>query len=203
MAAQYDPQKELQVLNVPHDPHPTEGDFKSWSAMLAKIPKHLRSPWLEFEYQHECALRINRSRVDIPLECGPQFKAGIAALVKVVQHHKVSVVINLFFHSMGRVATSNARPSEPVYVCVRDKPMSVADCESILVKIPTSDAVEAYRLVEREFAEKRRRLEAHRSHKVCFIRLGLDLALERLKIAEKRIRVVLEHMPNFPGPLEE
>jgi len=182
---------------------PTEGELKYRSAMLAKIPMHLRSPWMTFEYRHEYALIKNTMPTSEPIGRGADFKAGIGALVKAVRPHKVVVVINLFFHSMGRAVASNMRPSESGRVCVRDQPMTVADCESILVRIPTSDAVEAYSLVKHAFAEKRRELEAHRAHRVCFIRLGLDLTLARLEIAEKRMRVVLEHMPGFPGPSEE
>jgi hypothetical protein len=196
---------QIQILNENYLAMvaPTEGELKNWSAMLSKIPMHLRSPWMTFEYRHEYVLIKDTLLTSEPIGRGADFKAGIRALVKAVRPHKVVVVINLFFHSMGRAVASNTRPSEPGYVCIRDQPMTVADCESILVKISTSDAVEAYRLVKHAFAEKRRELEAHRAHRVCFIRLSLGLALARLEIAEKRMRVVLEHMPGFPGPSRE
>ena len=89
-------------------------------------------------------------------------------------------------------------PTKPV--CIHDEPMTVTDCESILVTITTSDAVKAYHMVQDAFAEKRRKLEVHRSHRVCFIRLSLQKSLERLEIAEQKIREVMENIPGFPKP---
>ena len=78
--------------------------------------------------------------------------------------------------------------------------MTVAKCESIFVKIPTSNAVKAYRTLQDAFAEKRMRLEKHRSHRVCSIRLSLQKSLERLEIAEKKICELMENIPRFPKP---
>jgi len=180
---------------------PTEDEVKTWSTMIAKIPMHLRSPWLKFEYRRdERILSVNPLKIRKPLECGPEIKAGIGALIEAARPHGVIVVIEHFFHKIGSLPATRTRSTWPADVCVRDEPMTVTDCESILVRIPTSDATEAYRVVKRAFAEKRRRFEKHRSHRVCFVRLGLKVALERLEAAEKITMEAMEHLPGFPGP---
>lgn len=177
---------------------PTDEELKVWSAMIAKIPMHLRSRWLTFQYYYECELSIFSVINPTPREPGPEFEAAIRALVKAARPHQVVVVINLFFHRMGAFGVSGMGPTKPV--CIHDEPMTVTDCESILVTITTSDAVKAYHMVQDAFAEKRRKLEVHRSHRVCFIRLSLQKSLERLEIAEQKIREVMENIPGFPKP---
>ena len=145
---------------------PTDDELKVWSAIIARIPTHLRSRWLTFQYYYECELSIFSECNPTPREPGPEFEAGIRALVKAAQPHQVAVAINLFFHRMGAFGVSGTLPTKPV--CIIEEPMTVAELESILVKIPTSDAVKAYRVVQNAFAEKRKRLEKHRSHRVCF-----------------------------------
>jgi len=180
---------------------PSDDELRTWSAMIARIPMHLRSRWLTFQYYYEYDLSFFSALYPKPLESGPDFETGIRALVKAARPQEVVVVINLFFHRMGAFGGSGSRPSGPVqFICNRDQPMTVADCESLLVKIPTSDAVKAYGMVQDAFAEKRRDLEKHRSHRVCFIRLGLDKSLQRLEIAEKKIREVMQNLPGFPKP---
>lgn len=177
---------------------PTDDELKVWSAMIANIPMHLRSRWLTFQYYYKCELSIFSVINTTPREPGPEFEAGIRALVKAARPHQVVVAVNLFFHRMGAFGVSGMGPTKPV--CIHDEPMTVTECESILVKIPTSDAVKAYRMVQAAFAEKRRQLEVHRSHRVCFIRLSLQKSLERLEIAEQKIRELMENIPGFPKP---
>ncbi|GAB7331191.1 hypothetical protein MBLNU13_g02661t1 [Cladosporium sp. NU13] len=177
---------------------PADDELKIWSAMIARIPMHLHSRWLTFQYYYECELSIFSEWNPTPRESGPEFEAGIRALVKAARPHKMVVAIKVFFHRMGAFGTSGMGHTLPV--CVRDELMTVAECESILVKIPTSDAVKAYRMFQDAFAEKRRRLEKHRSHRVCFIRLSLQKSLERLEIAERKIRELMENIPGFPKP---
>jgi hypothetical protein len=179
---------------------PTDDELKIWSAMIANIPMHLRSHWLTFQYYYECELSIFSVINTTPREPGPEFEAGIRALVKAARPHSLNLAINLFFHRMGAFGSSGTGPMDTIYICVRDEPMSVAECESIFIEIPTSDAVKAYRMVQDAFAEKRRKLETHRSHRVCFIRLGLQKSLERLQIAEKKIRELMENVPGVPKP---
>lgn len=158
---------------------PTDAELKTWSTMIANIPAHLRSRWLTFQYYYECELSIFSQLNPTPREPGPEIERGIGALVKAARPYTVVVAIDLFFHRMGAFTVSGMRPTKPVNLCIHDEPMTVAECESILIRIPTSDSVKAYRVVEEAFAEKRRRLEMHRSHRVCFIRLGLQKSLER------------------------
>ena len=179
---------------------PSNDELKRWSAMIARIPTHLRSRWLTFQCYHACELSMFSKYNPTPREPGPEFEAGIRALVKAARPHSLNLAINLFFHRMGAFGSSGTGPMDTIYICVRDEPMSVAECESIFIEIPTSDAVKAYRMVQDAFAEKRRKLETHRSHRVCFIRLGLQVSLERLQIAEKKIRELMENVPGFPKP---
>jgi hypothetical protein len=176
-----------------------------WSAMIARIPVHLRSCWLTSQYYYECELNIFSKLNPNPLEPRREFETGIRALVSATRPHQAYLAIGIFFRRMGACSSSGTSPpgmwrSKQVHICKLDEPTMVADCESILVKIPTSDTVKAYRMVREAFAEKRRRLEKHRSHRVCFVHLGLRKSLERLEIAEQKIREVMENLPGFPKP---
>lgn len=200
----------MHLKRTPTDYHtmtavPWDNELRIWSAMIARVPMHLRSRWLTFQYYYECELSIFSKLNPKPLELRSEFETGIRALVSATRPHQAYLAINIFFHRMGAFGVAGMsppgeRPSKPVYICAHDEPMTVADCESILVKIPTNDAVKAYRMVQDAFAEKRRRLEKHRSHKVCFVRLSLQKSLERLDMAEKKIREVMENIPGFPKP---
>jgi hypothetical protein len=58
--------------------------------------------------------------------------------------------------------------------------MSSYECEQILFKIPVNDKVQAQQIIDEAFAAKCSQFEAHRAHRVCFIRLGIDQALQNL-----------------------
>jgi len=152
---------------------------------------------LKFQYSYNCEL----SKFS-PLypKRGLEFEAGIGALITAARPYEVTVVISLSFNIMSAYGVPRTRVSKPLHICAHDEPMTMTDCESILVEILTSDAVKAYRAVQDAFAEKRRRLEVHRSHRVCFVRLSLKVGLERLEMAEKEIHEVLENLPGFPKP---
>jgi len=69
---------------------PTDEELKVWSAMIANIPMHLRSRWLTFQYYYECELSIFSEFNTTPREPGPEFEAGIRALVKAARPPKSS-----------------------------------------------------------------------------------------------------------------
>jgi hypothetical protein len=184
----------------------TTVELTDWSAMIARIPAHLRSPKMTFEYRHECMLNKDASLLGQPLQGGARCTAGIRTLVGAAAPNEVLVTINFNYTRIG--AFKMDRPwfdagvpcPEPVHVCNRDEPMTAVEFESILIKIPTSDAKKACQVVKRAFADKRERLEKHRSHRVCFIRLGLNKALERLAIVERKTQELMEHLPAWrPG----
>jgi hypothetical protein len=201
----------MHVKQTPTDYHtamvvPTDQELMLWSAMIATIPVHLRSRWLTFQYYYECELDIFSKLNPKPFEPKREFETGIRALVSAARPHQAYLAINIFFHRMGSCSSHGLSPPgtwppKPVHhICKLDEPMTVADCESVLVKIPTSDAVKAYRMVREAFAEKRRSLEKHRSHRMCFVRLSLQKSLGRLNMAEKKICEVMENLPGFPKP---
>lgn len=184
---------------------PTTSEVLAWTAMMAKIPMQLRSPRLTFEYRHKCAVSLDDTVNRKKLQGEFEFNRQITALVEAALPHEVVVVIIYHFNTTSLFKASrddffcNGRKNpKSSIVCDQDEPMTPAECENIRIKIPTSDAVRAHRLVAEEVADKRRRLEAHSSHRMCFIRLDLGKALERLKIAEKKTLGMMEHLPGFP-----
>ena len=73
--------------------------------------------------------------------------------------------------------------------------MNSQDCEHMVVKFSARDVVKARRQVAEAFAEKRRQLEVHRAHKICFIRIsGLDTAVAALATAEGMVNAMIGHL---------
>jgi hypothetical protein len=58
--------------------------------------------------------------------------------------------------------------------------MSSQECEQIVFKIPADDKIKAQKIIDEVFAAKCGQFEAHRAHRVCFIRLGIDETLQNL-----------------------
>lgn len=185
---------------------PTKQELKDWSDMMRQIPMHLRSPRMTIEYRHSSELPVDPLLLQEPPSGGSEFNTGINALIKAAAPNEVVVVVNFNFTSIGTFRmdddyfNAGIPDPKPFHVCGRDEPMTVGECKSILIKILTSSAKKACQVVRHAFAEKRERLEKHRSHRVCFIRLGLKTSLERLAIVEKKTQELMEHLPAWrPG----
>ena len=58
---------------------PSNDELKRWSAMIARIPTHLRSRWLTFQYYYKCELSIFSVINTTPREPGPEFEAAVRA----------------------------------------------------------------------------------------------------------------------------
>jgi hypothetical protein len=185
---------------------PTTEELHDWSTMIAKIPAPLRSPQMTFEYRHECMLNKDASLLGQPLHGGARYAAGIRTLIGAAAPNEVIVTINLNYFSIGTFKVdcpffnAGVFNPQPVHVCTRDEPMTAVEFERILIKIPTSDAKKACQVVKRAFADKREKLEKHRSHRMCVVRLKLNKALERLAIVERKTQELMEHLPAWrPG----
>jgi hypothetical protein len=137
---------------------PTTEEVHDWSAVMARIPAHLRSPQMTFEYRHACMLNKDASMLGQPLQGGTVYTAAIRTLVGAAAPNEVLVTINFNYTSIGAFkvdcAYFNAGVSDPkpVHVCTRDAPMTAADFEGILIKIPTGDGKKACQVVKPAFA---------------------------------------------------
>jgi len=151
------------------------------------IPPQLRSNRLTFELQHDCRVVSPMLSNHTTPVSSAQFTRDTRNLVTMVSPCKGVISVDFIFHSLS------AHPSTHSYhsanqtrlwdVCQHGEPMTSQECEHVVFKITATDKVQAQKMVDEVFAEKSRQLEAHRAHKVCFMRLGVDKALASLTTA--------------------
>lgn len=183
---------------------PTAEELNEWTELICKIPTHLRFPMMKFEYRYDCQLRPPEIEPeDKIVEDGPLFTERIGGLIKSVRPGTLSISILFYFRlggptkvqpgfKSGQLASFERVPS---YICKRDKAMTEEETQSITVTFPADDPVEARRKIMKAFEERRETFEAHRGHKVCFIRLYLDKSLSRLAMVEKEVLRMVQYLP--------
>lgn len=183
---------------------PSDTELKAWPAVMQAIPRQLRTPRTTFEYQHiwELDSLPNATSIDRVSE----FQNAVQTLIDAASPNKLAVTINIVFNKLGAASSTRGtyEPEERILgyfnpLCVHGEPMNVHECEAILIKIPTDDAIRAFKVVKRLFAERRRRFEVHRGHRVCFIRPGLKKSFELLAVAERKVQELMEILPYSPG----
>jgi hypothetical protein len=172
----------------------------SWGFTINMIPIHLRSPRLTYELRHDCLMDGDVDQ--FPPLTGTEFARSIDRLVTVMQPCELVLSVNFAYHKIAACRSSKSYHVQGIaaggsltFVCSRDEPMNSQDCEHMVVKFSARDVVKARRQVAEAFAEKRRQLEVHRAHKICFIRTsGLDTALAALATAEGMVNAMIGHL---------
>jgi hypothetical protein len=167
---------------------PNFNQLRALAQRFSAIPQALKSR-LTFEVQHDCRLLGSTPLLGnfaLPtVVSNAQFTRDIRNLVATVSPCNVVISVNFTFNSL-----SGSNPSSSSYhaadrgrlsnVCPKGDPVSPQECEQILVKISAVDKIQAQKAIDEAFAAKCSQFEAHRAHRVCFIRLGIDQALQNL-----------------------
>jgi hypothetical protein len=111
-----------------------------------------------------------------------QFTRDIRNLVTTISPCDVVISVNFVFNSLSDTPPTSlyhaADPGQLLNVCPQGEPMSSQECEQILFKTPAHDKIQAQQTIDEAFAEKCSQFEAHRAHKMCFVRLDMGEALE-------------------------
>lgn len=186
---------------------PSEENVKVWSEAIEAIPTHLRSELMKFEYQYVWSPWSEySSQTDGALQDVKEFKEGLQKLIHAAGQNELVVSINIVFRTLGATSSTECYYEPEAHnagshnlVCCKDDPMMVHECEALHVKIPTKDATCASKVVKYAFAQRRKRLEVHLNHRMCFIRPGVGKSLARLADAEKKLQEVMEHLPYSSG----
>ncbi|KAM0722379.1 hypothetical protein Q7P37_001820 [Cladosporium fusiforme] len=182
---------------------PSDRELEAWKLLVSRIPCHLLVPRTTFEYQHDCGLDgPDPSLNDKTWGDGQQFSNRIRQLVDIVRPGKLKISIQIRFLKVGILGLQkdgghplrNAR-SFTDYICKRDTAITTKTSELLEVIVPADDPVKARRIVIGTFEAKRQLFEAHRGHKLCFVRLNIDKTLERLAISEKKMLDMVCHLP--------
>jgi hypothetical protein len=177
------------ILLTPHH-------IVSWGSVINRIPTHLRSRNLTYELQHDCKLD-GQVAYEPPLT-GVYFASSIDQLVTAMQPCELVLSVNFTYHKIAlnhRSASYHDAGGPWGPACALDKTMTEQDCEQMVVKFSAANAAKAHKQVAEAFAEKRRQLEVHRSHSICFIRLSnIDNALAALAKAENMVNAMVGHL---------
>lgn len=181
---------------------PSRTQLEAWPAVMQAIPRQLRTARTTFEYQHIW----NLDGLPITTSSVSDFQEAVQTLIDAASPNTLVMSINIVLNKLG-ATSSTAGTYEPEghilgtfkYLCVHGEPMNVHECEAILIKLPTDDAIRAFKVVKRLFAERRRKFEVHRRHRTCFIRPGLKKSFDRLAIAERYVQGLMEILPYSPG----
>jgi hypothetical protein len=165
----------------------TAPDFNQLRVLAQRfsaIPQNLKSR-LTFEVQHDCSLLGPIQTVAVGTTVSnAEFTRDIRNLVATVSPCNVVISVNFLFNSLsGTPSTSSYHVTNPGLqskVCPQGDPMSSQECEQVVFKIPADDKIKAQKIIDEVFAAKCGQFEAHRAHRVCFIRLGIDETLQNL-----------------------
>jgi hypothetical protein len=176
---------------------PSANQLQILAQRFNAIPQALRSR-LTIEVQHDCMLIGQIQPFAIASFVGnAQFTQDIRNLVATVSPCDVVISVNFGFNSVSTTPSTNsyhaADPGQVWNVCPQGE-MSSQECEQILFKIPTNDKIQAQQIIDEAFTEKCQQFEAHRAHRVCFIRLGMDEALQCLVDARDMMTEMVDLM---------
>jgi hypothetical protein len=164
----------------------TPQECQAVSLWIGTIPAHIPSDKLEFRLQHDCRLVIDpNDHFDFPWLNAPLFTANTRLLVAAVRPRDVVMSVNFTFHALSKLPYNKSYheplPGRLWIVCSRDESMMSQACENILINFTALDKTKAQKSVNDAFAKRRRQFEAHRGHRMCFIKLsGIDKALAAL-----------------------
>lgn len=170
----------------------------SWGSVINRIPAHLRSRNLTYELQHDC--KLDGQVVYNPPLTGAYFASSIDSLVTAMQPCELVLSVNSTYHKIAvhhrSVSYHDSRSGGPWGpACALDKTMTEQDCEQMVVRFSAANAAKAHKQVAEAFTKKRRLLEVHRAHRICFIRLSnIDNALAALARAENMVNAMVGHL---------
>lgn len=174
-----------------------------WSFVMRNVPSHLRPSNLSFEYQTNYNLhQAIHHQLDINANSifKPGSKAAVLQLARAAYPTPLIISISIFIKKSARFPLTNFShdPNDVKrygFICSKDAPVTAAESETILIKLPTKDRAKARQVVDSAFEERVRLFEAHRDHRMCHVRLNLRKDLERLAIARRLMLGVIDHIP--------
>lgn len=167
---------------------------------ISQVPIHLRSPNLCFEYQYDTSVHHSSSHSGrFAITFNQSLEEDVVKLATAAYPTPLNMSVSCF---LPEKAYKSVHPDhcpsiseKPIFVCTKDVAFTHDLREYIIFKLPTNNPVEARRLVESAFEERVRSFEAHRHHRVCFIRLGLGTSLQDLATAKSMMHKLINRIP--------
>lgn len=190
---------------------PTESEIEDWTQLISAFPAHLLIPGTIFEYQHVCGLQEPYPSMDDPIWGDKQgFNIQIRRLVEIVRPGKLKLSMRIYFRRSDvftrllesgdiddmHLLNKRQNRGQTGYICKRDAVMTEETSQVLMVSMPADDPDKARSAIKTAFDGRRESFEAHRGHRVCFVRLYVNRALSRLAIAENMLLTMVSHLPS-------
>jgi len=164
--------------------------------LVGAIPAHLNLKKFVFELQHDCRVICPGMYASYTSVIPPQFTANTRAFVAIVRPYEAVISVNFTFHKLSTYPLTNSlhhtSHGSVSTVCPHDDPMTIQALEQGVIKLSASDKTKSQNAADQAFARKRRHFEAHRTHKVCFVKVGIDKALDSLANAQDHINAMIQ-----------